>query len=122
MRAYGRMLKYLAAPDVGPALIHCSAGKDRTGWGATLTLTALGVDRETVTREYLLSNQALHSFTPSAEAPPEWLRPLMEVRADYIDASFAAVDEHWGGFDSYLREGLDFSEADLGRLRGNLLE
>ena len=52
---YRRMFKQLLADNV-PLAFNCSAGKDRTGVAAALILTALGVSRETVIQDYLLSN------------------------------------------------------------------
>ena len=54
---FAALLRLLADPDGVPLLFHCSAGKDRTGWAAALVLTALGVDRETVLADYLLTNE-----------------------------------------------------------------
>jgi protein-tyrosine phosphatase len=56
---YRRMFAELLAGHA-PLAFNCSAGKDRTGIGAALLLTALGVPRETVIADYLLSNQTLN--------------------------------------------------------------
>jgi protein-tyrosine phosphatase len=51
----GQVLTGLAAPDGVPAVIHCTAGKDRTGMAAALLLSVLGVDDATVLDDYALS-------------------------------------------------------------------
>ena len=48
--------------------------------------------------------------------------PFLEVRTEYIEASFEAVASEYGDFDCYLREGLDFSEEQRSQLKENLLE
>jgi protein-tyrosine phosphatase len=47
---------HMIAEGPRPLLYHCTGGKDRTGWMTAIVLTAIGVPRETVTRDYLLSN------------------------------------------------------------------
>ncbi len=55
--AYTRFFEILLASEGKPVLWHCTQGKDRTGVAALLLLTALGIDRETVRREYMLTNE-----------------------------------------------------------------
>jgi protein-tyrosine phosphatase len=45
----------------GAGVVHCAAGKDRTGIGCALTLLALGVDEEAVFADYEFTNHAAHS-------------------------------------------------------------
>lgn len=124
---YVEFMQGLCAGDAFPALFHCSAGKDRAGWAGSVVLLALGVPEEEVVEQYLLSNRAAEALRASAgEAEPgpwhEVLRPLLEVRTEYIQASFEAVRNEWGDFDGYLHEGLGVSREQRERLRGELLE
>jgi protein-tyrosine phosphatase len=64
LAGYRGLFTGLADPDRRPALYHCTTGKDRTGWATAALLTLLGVDRELVLREYLLTNEQL---VPSLE-------------------------------------------------------
>ncbi|MFC4907266.1 tyrosine-protein phosphatase [Actinomadura gamaensis] len=103
--AYHDLLTSLAAqPD--PALFHCTAGKDRTGWGAAVLLTLLGVDRATVYSDYLASNTYYGADS---------------VRANWLDAAFAEVDRSFGSFDDYVRKGLGLSDATIATLKSRLL-
>lgn len=107
---YGVFLRSLAAGDGVPALFHCSAGKDRAGWAGSVVLLALGVPEDQVIEQYLLSNRAADEIsaqlrTHGREIWAETLRPLLEVREEYIESSFAAVREDWGDFDGYLERG-----------------
>ncbi len=55
--AYARFFEILLASEGRPVLWHCTQGKDRTGVAAMLLLTALGFERETILREYMLTNE-----------------------------------------------------------------
>lgn len=127
-KAYRALLQRLTDPASLPALTHCTAGKDRTGWSTAVILTALGVPKSTVMRDYLLTNelskdknaQTLRSVTPLMQ-DPQLLVPLLEVRPEYLNASFAEVKKKYGTFDNYLREGLGITKSDLAKLKKNLL-
>ncbi|BAL27229.1 tyrosine-protein phosphatase [Azoarcus sp. KH32C] len=120
---YARMFEALLAPDAMPALIHCTSGKDRTGFGIALILMALGVSREDIVADYLLSNLAprdLRYMVPKG-VPDAALSALMKVRADYLEASFAAIDEHWSSEQDFLHDAVGLSERAIRRLRDLLL-
>ncbi|MFI9360289.1 tyrosine-protein phosphatase [Kitasatospora sp. NPDC053057] len=127
---FAALLRLLADPDGVPLLFHCSAGKDRTGWAAALVLTALGVERETVLADYLLTNErsapvvdrVLEDFgSRGLMREPELLLPVFRADRDYLDAAFAEVEAGWSGFDAFWREGLGLDEDVLTGLRTNLL-
>ncbi|WP_067707583.1 tyrosine-protein phosphatase [Nocardia yamanashiensis] len=96
----------------GTVLYHCTAGKDRTGWMSAVLLTILGVDRDTVMYDYLLSNyyrdaapgDALNGVVPSA-----------------LDAAFDQVNQTYGSFDNYVRDGLKLTAADIAALKAKML-
>ncbi|WP_188304851.1 tyrosine-protein phosphatase [Streptomyces sp. CBMA123] len=128
---FAALLRLLAAPDGVPLLFHCSAGKDRTGWAAALVLTALGVDRETVLADYLLTNARSAAVVERVLADfggrglmrePELLLPVFRADRGYLDAAFAEVEAGWSGFDAFWREGLGLDADVLAGLRANLLE
>jgi len=106
--------------DDGAILYHCSAGKDRTGVQTALILSALGVPRETVIEDFLLSNQH-HRISgdagPMAGMPPEVLEVLGGVERPYLEAFFAEIDRRYGGVEVYLAAELDVDAADIQRLR-----
>lgn len=120
---YARMFEILLRSDTLPALIHCTSGKDRTGFGIALLLSALGVERDEVFADYLHSNRAPRDlrFMVRKDVPHETVRALMGVRADYLEAAFAAIDTHWSCFDHFLVEALGINEARRQQLREQLL-
>lgn len=117
--------------DGAPVVFNCSAGKDRTGVAAALILTLVGVPRETVTRDYMLSNTYYRPLAkPAAEDPatamlrrlqPDVVQALMGVDARYLDAAFAAIEAREGGWERYVEQDLGLTPADLARLRAMLL-
>jgi protein-tyrosine phosphatase len=70
---FGRLFALLAEADAGPSLLHCAAGKDRTGMAAALLLTCLGVDRELVLDDYELT---------TAYCPADRWRTVLELFVD----------------------------------------
>lgn len=127
-KAYSSLMDRLTDPEALPAFTHCTTGKDRTGWSTAIILTALGVPKDTVIEDYLLTNEyaaeknagRIESATPLMEHP-EYLVDLLEVRAEYLETSFDAVNEKYGSFANYLKKGLGVSKADLKKLKQNLL-
>ncbi len=106
--------------DEGAILYHCSAGKDRTGVQTALILSALGVPRETVIEDFLLSNQH-HRISgdagPMAGMPADVLEVLGGVERPYLEAFFAEIDRRYGGVEGYLAAELEVDAADIQRLR-----
>ncbi len=117
-----------AAKGPTALVFHCSAGKDRTGWGAALLLTLLGVDRETITEDYLTSNERqantdhwMRELSRNSGLPWEDVQPMTRVRADYLDLSFSHIDDLYGSFDNYVVNGLKLSGATVESLRNRML-
>lgn len=124
---YAEFVRQLAAPGATPALFHCSAGKDRAGWAGSIVLMTLGVDEEQVIEQYLLSNREIERILArlATEREEEWgdlLRPLIEVRHEYIGSSFETMHAEWGTFDRYLHDGLGLSEQARAAFCDALLE
>ncbi|WP_371480586.1 tyrosine-protein phosphatase [Kitasatospora sp. NBC_00315] len=127
---FATVLRLLAAPDGAPLLFHCSAGKDRTGWTAAILLTALGVDRDTVFADYLLTNERsaavveniLDSFgTRGLMREPALLLPVFRADRGYLEAAYEEVARGWASFGDFWRDGLGLDDEVLAGLRANLL-
>jgi protein-tyrosine phosphatase len=128
--AFGAALRLLCSPGRLPLLYHCTNGKDRAGWMTAIVLTALGVPRELVLRDYLLSNDFHRTgyqklrfdlVKTGIVADPELLRPILEQSATYLSAAFEEADRRYGSFGGFLTDGLDVSAAMLSELRRALL-
>nr|WP_202447758.1 tyrosine-protein phosphatase [Streptomyces sp. SID5468] len=127
---HGRLLALLADEAV-PVLLHCAAGKDRAGTSIAVILLALGVERDVIEADYLLSNEAHRRYRIRRANPDhplaqpevmELLGPLFEARAEYLAAAFDTIDERWGSTERYLTEGLGLTEERRERLRDLFLE
>ncbi|MEV6323338.1 tyrosine-protein phosphatase [Nocardia sp. NPDC051787] len=109
--AFASVLRSVIDTD-GALLFHCTAGKDRTGWAAVVLLTVLGVDRATVTEDYLLSNRYRNARDDD---------PLNGVQQSWLDAAFDQANQTYGSFAGYVREGLKLTGAEIAALRAELL-
>lgn len=126
--SFSQTLKTMARTGE-PVLIHCAAGKDRTGTLAALILGALDVDMDTVMDDYMLTMQAIDIdalLSPAAKAmsqryeralSPEILRPLFIVEPDYLQASLETI----GDMERYLSSALDITPAERDALRAHYL-
>jgi len=133
------LLAIAAEPARCPLVFHCTHGKDRTGIGAAILLSALGVPWKTVMEDYLLSNDLRR---PQAEAglqgmreraahkrgisPEEVdvtnIRGLFFVDPSYLAAAYEELIELFGTLDDFIRSGLGWSDDSLHNLRDHLLE
>ena len=112
-------------------LIHCTAGKDRTGFGAAIILLALGVSRETVFEDYLFTNVVMdfESFNlPRLQQrfgdhlTLEDAREISGVREEYLEAALAEVERLHVSLENYFIEALGLNNSNLERLREKYLE
>jgi protein-tyrosine phosphatase len=119
---FAQLFSHLLESDE-PTVFHCTAGKDRTGFAAALILRGLGVSKEDVMRDYLLTNGRLKTPDPSRHGlSPDVYSVLWRVQPEFLDAAFEAVDEDYGGIEGYFREGLALREPQQERLRALYLE
>ena len=128
---YEDFLRGLIEED-GPTLFHCTAGKDRAGFAAAITLTALGVSKEDVIEDYMKTN----IFTKDKidemidkiklmslyQADAEILRPLIGVERIYIETAFKTAEEKYGSLENFIREGLNISDEEIQILRNKFVE
>ena len=128
IEAYAAFFQKLLASGGRPVLWHCSQGKDRTGVGAMLLLSALGFDRETAIEEYLLTNQFAQKQLEGmrlARASEEELAlmgevfPVFEVNARYY---FDCILIEYGSMENYLELALGLGPGEIARLREYYLQ
>lgn len=108
------------AAEEGPTLVHCAAGKDRTGVAIALLLRLLGVERAAVVADYVLSGEAADAIAGrigASTAPAHFF----DVPAQAIESVLDVWDAHDGGTPGwYLTAG--GSSEDLSQLRKRLLK
>jgi protein-tyrosine phosphatase len=109
--------------DRAPLVIHCTAGKDRTGFACALILHVLGVADEVISADYLLTNQ-FYRRDPSASSdlPDEVRQVLGSVQPPFLAAAFEAIDADYGDLENYLASGLGLGPAEREALHERYLE
>ncbi len=132
---YGALLQRIVKGDV-PLLLHCTAGKDRTGFFSALLLTLLGVPHETVVADFVLTNEYIvpadrlpqmakdMQARMHLDAPPDadTVRAAVGVLPSNLEIGFRVIREKYGSVENYAREALKLSDADMNTLRTRLLE
>jgi len=129
---YREMFARITKPQNLPALVHCTAGKDRAGFASALILRVLGVPDKTIYEDFLLTNYYtaakiqrtlwLVRITSLFRVDPEQIRPVLGVERAFLDAAFGAIDEKYGSFDRYRREVLGLDDAAVTAFRNLVLE
>lgn len=126
---FAEVARTVARGGEGPTLLHCTAGKDRTGWAVATLMMAVGATRDAVFEEYLAVAPAVRAlFAPDLDRATavgldaERLRPLLDVDATYLQAAFDRVEAEFGNFEGYLHTGLGLEVAELDALRAALID
>jgi protein-tyrosine phosphatase len=128
---FAQFVKKLSAGH-GPAVVHCMAGKDRTGIICAVLLKLLDVSDEDVFEDYLLTNKVrteeefafrLKQFSDYVGHPlkPEVIRSIWRVDEAYLASAFAAMERHSGSFDAYVERVLGLTPAERRDLIGHLV-
>lgn len=121
------ILKAIADAPSGAVVVHCHAGKDRTGLVVALALGLAGVPAATIAEDYALSNQYLQNLyqemlanQPDAESRAQ-LAAQLTSKPESILGALRFIDQHFGSLENYLSTcGLDTSTLE--KLRSKLLE
>ncbi|MFK4507938.1 tyrosine-protein phosphatase [Bradyrhizobium daqingense] len=109
--------------DHAPLVIHCTAGKDRTGFASALILHALGVPDDIIAEDYLLTNQHYkRDATAAIDLPEDVRNAIGAVEASYLAAAFEAVGQDYGDVETYLRDALKLGAAEREALKARYLQ
>lgn len=128
------LFKILCDEDSYPILIHCTAGKDRTGLLCALIQSAIGVSIDDIVHDYMLTNE----YCPPETYSPEMLKNTKErfgfelsdeaslgikcVKEVYLERAFETINNKYGGVVRYLEQCADLSDEKQARLQEILLE
>lgn len=132
--AIAAMFQTLASDQPGSLAFHCMAGKDRTGYLAAVLLTWLGVSREHVVEDYLLTRDTAKNNVPIGQANgllalygledagDDALRAMTEVIPECIIAALDDIEANHGGISSYVESASNLQPNQLNAVRLRLLE
>jgi protein-tyrosine phosphatase len=131
-RVFGEVFPVLATEGGLPSVIHCTAGKDRTGIASALLLAALGVPEETIIADYSLSNHHHAYFRDLVSDQMASLMrfgltlddvyPVTLANPEAMRMSLRYIREHYGDVQTYLHQRAGVDEVTLAKLRDTLLE
>jgi protein-tyrosine phosphatase len=122
-------LRSLGDPKTDGFVVHCAAGKDRTGIFCALAQSIAGVDRDAIYEDYLMTNSAVDydAIIPEIasviednygrQIPPEEMRLFLGVDADYLDQAFDAM----GDPKAYIHDALGLTEDEWKSAEQHLL-
>jgi protein-tyrosine phosphatase len=121
------------AEGVQPSLVHCLAGKDRTGLAVALLHSLCGVSEDDIMADFLLTNSAGNSAARiaagaetvrrnfGAEMEDEAVATLMSVHADYLNTAFTEIRAQFGSVPVYLEAHLDVTPNKSEMIKANLI-
>ncbi|MDR1767511.1 MAG: tyrosine-protein phosphatase [Propionibacteriaceae bacterium] len=120
-----KVLKLIAAAD-GTVVIHCSEGKDRTGYISALLQLASGADPAEAMADYLLSNSYRANYVAdkvkAAKGAEAKLTAYLKysVQPAFLDASLDALYDKYGSVDKFLKKGLGLEAKTVAKLKAKL--
>ncbi|VAW34450.1 hypothetical protein MNBD_CHLOROFLEXI01-5133 [hydrothermal vent metagenome] len=127
----GEIFQRLADPDQLPAILHCTAGKDRTGLVNALLLLTLGVPEETVLADYTLSNIFYEEFRAAIAVDLKQVAPwgisiddlqdVLLVKAKTLRGALAYLRQNYGSLESYLRDAAGITDETVSQLKAHWL-
>lgn len=115
--------------SAGPVVVHCTVGKDRTGFMSAVLQLLAGAGREDILADYLETNRRSEAwvadlsamFREHAPERADTLIELLHARDEYIITSLDAIEAEFGSAREYLVDGVGVSADDVDRLRATLL-
>ena len=124
-----KIFEILANKDSLPVVLHCTAGKDRTGVSTAFLLSVLGVDRDLIEADYKLTNldtERQADFIENSGGFPEGVdREAMILAAgvpeDAMTVFLDGVESRWGSVLGYLEE-IGITKNQMNVIRDNFLE
>ena len=125
------LFKVLLRAAAYPVLIHCRAGKDRTGFMCALVQQAVGVERAAIFQDYCETNNHFGLVTPRVERmmkifslgrlQMENVRASLSAREEYLQAALDQIDQRHSGMTAYLAK-CGVTAGGVETLRGLLVE
>lgn len=130
--AFTSMLRVLADPEAAAIVQHCRGGKDRTGYGAMLVLGVLGVSKEDLIEDYMLTAKnreernrlKMDNYKKLTNDPVvlEYLYSFIDTRSEFLEASINSIIESEGSVEKYVKNQLGISQDIIDKIKSLYLE
>ncbi|RHW42571.1 tyrosine-protein phosphatase [Neobacillus notoginsengisoli] len=127
-----KLFELTAEAENLPALIHCTGGKDRTGFISALFQLLAGVPQEIIVRQYLLSNERVGAKMKKTgnfirlmslyRIPLEKIQPMLAVDRKHLEYAFGYILDEYGSVEAYLHEGCGIKQESISKLKNMLVE
>lgn len=131
-QAFKEMLNIAADPASSAMVQHCRGGKDRTGFGSMLLLGLLGVKKEDLIYDYMLThtnrikrnNFKMNIYRKFTSDPVvlDYLYSLIDTRSEFIEASYDAIINTYHSIEAYAKQELGITDEVISQLKNNYLE
>lgn len=130
--AFSEMIKIIAKSGSAPVDQHCRGGKDRTGYGCMLLLGLLGVKKEYIIYDYMLTHsnrikrnaikmEKYKKFTDD-KIVLDYLYSLIDTQPEFIETSYDAIMEEYGSFENYAKMELNITDSEINNLKEYYLD
>ena len=129
MNQYHTFIKKLLVENDKAYLWHCTAGKDRAGFATIILLEIFGVDRDIIIRDYMQTNECIkdelnhiidmvgQKMGGVNDAIREGLGYCFGAHEIFIEKVYDKIEEVYGDFDGFVREGLKCSDDEIAKLK-----
>ncbi|KAH0337831.1 tyrosine protein phosphatase 5, partial [Aureobasidium melanogenum] len=129
--AYKTILTHLAQPNPSPCIIHCTAGKDRTGIIVALLYLLCYVPSDTVAKEYSLTDTGLQHMVPlfterllknpALKGSAEGIKEMISAQPDKMMATIDMIQRVYGSAEGYVKDVVGLNDEQIAQIRKNLL-
>ncbi len=131
---FARLVRLLLEPREKAVLWHCYAGKDRTGTAAIFIQEILGVAKEDILADYMISGEYLadelreqvaergRQTGSMDETQEKIMRCFIDTHIEYPEIVYKTAEDNYGSFDDFIREGLGITDEERETLRRMYLE
>ncbi|MEM1141146.1 MAG: tyrosine-protein phosphatase [Pseudomonadota bacterium] len=118
---FAEVFRSLIASGARSVLFHCSAGKDRTGYAIALLHAILGVRKDDLEADYMLSSRyfvpeqqimRIRRKYPVNHLDDVSLHPMLATDPTYLQTAFSEIESEYGGFERYVSDALLLTEED----------
>jgi len=129
--AYGAIFRHLAQPKPASCVVHCTAGKDRTGVVVALLLMLVGVEDEKIAEEYSLTDLGLEHLkplfierlirNPALEGNREGVGNMVSSKKENMAATLIMLRKEYGSAEAYIRDQCKLSDEEIAQIKKSLL-